>query len=266
MPVLHTDEWTGFALFRFLSPDLAAELARLSLLRPFLRKRLMVAVAAQDTTPLTPEERQLALQAFAHEHGLRDGAALEVYRQQQLLDATELEALIELPLRLRRHCERQFGAKAEARFLERKTQLDRVVYSLLRLTDAGLARELYLQIAEGESNFADLAAVHAQGPEKATRGIVGPVSLTKAHPVLADRLRTASPGALLEPFPVENWWIVVRLESLTPAVFDAPTATQMAEELFEQWLSEQEERQLGELRALLPTAAAALGPTAAATP
>ena len=122
---------------------------------------------------------------------------------------------------------------------------------MLRLTDAGLARELYLQIAEGENNFADLAAVHAQGPEKATRGIVGPVSLTKAHPMLADRLRTASPGALLEPFPIENWWIVVRLENLTPAVFDAPTATQMAEELFEQWLSEQEERQLSELRALL---------------
>ena len=76
---------------------------------------------------LTPEEPQLALQVFAHEHGLRDGAALESYRQLLLLGAAEFEALIELTLRLQRHCERQIGAKAESRLLERKTQLDRIV-------------------------------------------------------------------------------------------------------------------------------------------
>ena len=40
----------------------------------------------------------------------------------------------------------QFAPKAEARFLERKNELDQVVYSLLRLKNSFLARELYLQI------------------------------------------------------------------------------------------------------------------------
>jgi parvulin-like peptidyl-prolyl isomerase len=108
-----------------------------------------------------------------------------------------------------------------------------------------------LRLEEGEANFADLAAAYAEGPEKATRGIVGPVPLTQAHPALAERLRTAPPGVVLEPFRIESWWLVVRLESLTPATFDAATEARMAQELFEQWIAEQVERRLAELRPLL---------------
>jgi parvulin-like peptidyl-prolyl isomerase len=224
-------------------------LARLGLLRPFLRQQLISEAVAE--VQLSAEERQLALQRFAREHGLRDEGALEAYRTEHLLSQEDLVALIERPLRLERHCDQHFRAKAEARFLQRKAQLDRVVYSLLRLADGGLARELYLRIEEGEADFAELAATYAEGPEKSTRGVVGPVPLTQAHPVLAERLRTATPGVLLEPFRIENWWLVVRLESLSPASFEEATARQMAGELFQQWLVEQEQRRLTDLRARL---------------
>lgn len=56
---------------------------------------------------------------------------------------------------------------------------------------------------------------------------------------------------MLEPFQIESWWLVVRLESLTSATFDEATAARMAEELFEQWISEQVERRLVDLRPLL---------------
>jgi parvulin-like peptidyl-prolyl isomerase len=225
------------------------ELARFGLLRPYLRQQLIAQALSGET--LDEEGRQQALQVFAQEHDLRNGEDFEAFRREQLLTPEALTEQIERPLRLALHCERQFRAKAEARFLDRKTQLDRVVYSLLRLTDPGLARELYLRIDEGEANFADLAASYAEGPEKTTRGIVGPVPLTQAHPVLADRLRTATPGDLLEPFRIESWWLVVRLESVTPASFDEATARQMSQELFQQWLVEQEDRRLEQLASRL---------------
>jgi parvulin-like peptidyl-prolyl isomerase len=56
---------------------------------------------------------------------------------------------------------------------------------------------------------------------------------------------------VLEPFQIESWWLVVRLERLTPATFDEATAALMAQELFEQWISEQVERQLADLRPLV---------------
>ena len=104
--------------------------------------------------------------------------------------------------------------------------------------DGFLARELYLRIAGLEANFADLAAEHSQGPEAKTKGIVGPVPLNQAHPVLSERLRTSQPGQLLEPFRIDDWWLVARLERYEAARFDASTAQAMAQELFQEWIQE----------------------------
>ena len=232
------------------SPAVSPEdLARLGLLEPYVRANLL-ALAASDVA-LSDEQIDAARQAFCRQHQIRDGEALKAWAVARMLSPAALEAQMRQPLQLQLLCQRDFSAKAEARFLQRKNQLDRVVYSLLRLRDGGLARELYLRIDDGDANFADLAARYAEGPEQATRGIVGPVPLTQAHPALVDRLRTATPGVVLEPFQIESWWLVVRLESLTSATFDEATAARMAEELFEQWISEQVERRLVDLRPLL---------------
>lgn len=235
-----------------LPSELVGLLARHNLLQDLLRQELIDEATAH--IQLSEDEYRQALQRFAQERHLRSTDELERYRVQQLLTTEALERQIKQPLRVLRHCQQQFQAKAEARFLERKSQLDRVVYSLLRLQDPDLARELFLQIGEDGADFGDLAATHAEGPEKATRGVIGPVPLTQAHPLLAGRLRTARVGEVLEPFQVESWWLVVRLESLTPASFDEATAAQMSRELFEQWLREGVERRLAELRQQLMAA------------
>ncbi len=143
------------------------------------------------------------------------------------------------PLRVQKYGQRQFGARAESHFLGRKSSLDRVVYSLLRSKDSGLIRELYLQVREGEANFADLAAEHAEGPERATRGIVGPVPLSQGHPALVDRLASAQPGLVLEPFQIEDWWVLIRLERYDPATYGPEAAGAMVQELLEHWLEDQ---------------------------
>ena len=215
----------------------------------FLRQSLLVEAVAQDT--LSDEERQQALIHFAEERRLSSQEDLESFRIANLLTSQALALQVELPLRLRRHCERVYLAKAEARFLERKQQLDQVVYSLLRLEDEGLAQELYLQLQDEEASFADLAARYTEGPERATRGIVGPVPLTQSHPLLVERLRTAPTGVVQEPFAVDRWWLLLRLESFTPAVFDDAMAQQMSRELFDRWLEQALEARRAELRPLL---------------
>lgn len=229
-----------------LAPESLAALAHHGLLRPYLRQSLMADALAAEA--ISDEERRQALMVFAQQRRLANGEALERFRLANLLTPQALALQVELPLRLRKHCERLYRPKAEARFLERKQQLDRVVYSLLRLQDEGLARELYFQLQDGEATFADLAAQYAEGPERATRGIVGPVPLTQAHPQLADRLRTAPVAELQEPLRIEQWWLLFRLESLTPASFDEPMALQMSQELFEQWLEQAVETRLEHLR------------------
>lgn len=77
---------------------------------------------------------------------------------------------------------------------------------------------------------------------------MGPVPLTQAHPLLVERLRAAPPGQVQEPFRIDRWWLVFRLESLTPATFDEAMAQQMSQELFEQWLEAAVETRLQQLR------------------
>jgi parvulin-like peptidyl-prolyl isomerase len=55
-------------------------------------------------------------------------------------------------------------------------------------------------------------------------------------------LRTCQPGELRPPFPIEQWWLVVRLESLQAASFDEAMQGRMTQELFEEWVDEEVER------------------------
>jgi len=228
-----------------LDPASLDLLRRHNLLRALVEQEVVAqAVAAVE---VTDEERSQAVATYRQHQGLNDDTALEGFLQKSGLRPADLERQLVLPVQRQRFAKERFGHKAEARFLTRKTQLDRVVYSLLRVKDRFLAQELYLRIAGGEANFADLAAQFAEGPERNTKGIVGPVPLTQAHPALAERLRTSSPGQLLEPIGIAEWWLVVRLESYSPASFDEAIAAQMTKELMDAWVSEETSRIMANL-------------------
>jgi parvulin-like peptidyl-prolyl isomerase len=220
-----------------LSDALWRVLARHQLLVPLLRQSVIAEAVADGT--ISEEERQEAQKSWLQQKGIQSPEQLANHLAHQGM--TEADALwqAELPVRVRHHCHEQFLHRAEQRFLSRKQQLDTVIYSLLRVSSAALANELYLRISEGEADFAELAATYAEGPEQATRGVVGPVPLLQAHPILANVLRTSQPGELRPPLAIDRWWLVVRLESLQPATFDDAMQTRMTHELFEEWVEEE---------------------------
>ena len=203
------------------------------------------------------DQQQVRLQ-LCGQLKLQDPAQLEAAAEAQNLDPQALLEQAARPHKLKKEALERFGHKVEQHFLTRKSSLDQVVYSLLRVKDPDLANELYLMLAGHESNFADLAARYAEGPEKSTRGIVGPVPINKAHPILAERLRSCSVGELLPPIQIEGWHLVVRLESLKPAHLDAATEVGMAQELLMQWVQQEGQRRI---EALEQRACSSAGPT-----
>ena len=214
-----------------------ALLARFNLLKPLVEKMIIRDVASHIN--VADDQLQEARLGLLQQRGYD---AIEQWAELlEELGSSEDDVLERLRDAVRRRVfmRERFAPKAEARFLERKNELDQVVYSLLRLADNFLARELYLQIESGESNFADLAKRYAEGPERNTNGIVGPVSLTQAHPVLVEKLRVAQPGVLLEPFRISDWWLVVRLERYSPATFTPEVSDRMCREMFDAWIEEQ---------------------------
>ena len=228
-----------------LNADALALLRRHNLLRTLVERQ--VVDEAVERANLSEVEQKQARDSFSERNRLKNTEDIDAYRSKLGLGPEDLDQQILRPYRIQKHCESNFQAKAEAHFLTRKTQLDQVVYSLLRVKDGALARELYLRIANREANFADLAAAHAQGPERSTKGIVGPAPLTQAHPHLAERLRTSPPGVLNEAFRIGEWWLVTRLESYTPATFSPETAKQMSKELFDIWVREETDSRMSKL-------------------
>ena len=234
-------------LRRTISAEGRALLKDNNLLRPLVEQ--MVTTEAIQECPVSEEALDDARQDLLEQRGFDS-----IEQWPELLEGlgrTEEEVLGRLQHVVRRQqfIRERFSPKAEARFLERKNELDQVVYSLLRLENSFLARELYLQIESGESNFADLAKRYAEGPERNTNGIVGPVSLTQAHPSLVEKLRVAQPGVLLEPFRIADWWLVVRLERYSPATFSDEISDRMCQEMFDAWIAEQTATTLSRLEA-----------------
>jgi len=207
---------------------------------------LMLAIAraevienAVKSIEISQQESDQQQKNFVEKLEISDENGLSEHLKSKGLDKNGLKWNLELPLRIARHSKNNFSNKAEARFLSKKESLDKIVYSLLRLKDAFLARELFLRIKNKEANFSDLAANFSQGPEAKTQGLIGPVSLKQAHPILSERLRTSKPGHVMEPFQVVDWWIVARLERYEPAKFDDRMAAAMTQELFYEWVEEQ---------------------------
>jgi len=188
--------------------------------------------------PLTPE-RQLELERqWLEHHGVSRPEELEPWLARQRLlpeDVSQLACQAERLDRFRRH---RWGGEVEIHFLRRKPELDQVVYSLLRVSDADLAAELHQRVQEGEASFAALASTHSEGLERHSNGVIGPMPILTAHPEISSRLRVGRPGQIWPPFPIDRFWIVVRLEEHLPARLDEPTAQRMLEELYEAWLKE----------------------------
>ena len=210
-------------------------LRRSDLLQSLVRRQLI----EQATTTLTPPEELMhkALMSHCQQAQLTDESALNRWLEERCLSRDELLHQLSLPLKLSKLALDRFGIQAEARFLQRKESLDQATYSLLRVKDSGMAHELYLQLEAGEADFESLASDHSEGPEKSSSGRIGPGSLMRAHPQLRHRLRTATPGVVLEPMLIEQWWVVTRLEERHEASFDAAMNQRMATELLEDWLS-----------------------------
>jgi parvulin-like peptidyl-prolyl isomerase len=230
-----------------LTPGCVALLRKHQLLRALIKAELIDSEIAGIR--LEPEQEDQELNKFWKQQNIQNEEEFSAWLEHNKLLREELIKKLNAPIRLNRHCVENFSHKAEVRFLERKQQLDQVVYSLLRVKDPFKARELYLRIAEQESDFGSLAAEFSEGREKDSRGVVGPVPLMQAHPMLVDLLRSSQPGELREPIQVEGWSLIVRLESYQPATLDQAMEQRMAQELFAEWVEEEAGRMMDEYAA-----------------
>ena len=205
------------------SLELIALLFRFDLVEPFLRQLKERAVVFEHNNLSDPDQvAEPAMEEYCSKHGLNNKQERQQWCVQHGMSQADLlsEAIHDW---CRTELRGQSSSNIESLYLRYKDNLDRVLYSLIRVDDAGLCRELFYAIEAGEISFGEAARLHSRGPEAKTQGIVGPVDLTTPHPEIAGRLRTAQAGQLIGPFEAAEWHTLLRLEYRFDSVYDAHT-------------------------------------------
>ena len=179
------------------------------------------------------------LEQWCQQQRIDSPQTLQRWQQQQGLSPEQWQQFVARRWRWLLWCEQNLEAKLNSHYLERKSQLDQVSYSLLRVKDQHLANELHLRIKEGEASFEEIASEYSEGPERQQGGRLGPVPLSQPHPMLAKLLQVSTPGQLWPPKQLENWWIVVRLEELHCTELNDSLKQRLLFELGDQHLEEQ---------------------------
>lgn len=132
--------------------------------------------------------------------------------------------------------QRTWGNQVASQFMADKSQQDQVVYSVLRLDRFDMAQELFFRLKAQEQDFAAAVRQYSQGPEAATGGLIGPIPLSQPHPQIGSKLKSATIGQVIPPFQLDKWIILLRLEQIIPAQFDATARQAMLDRLYETWL------------------------------
>lgn len=219
------------------SDELVPLLSKTNLLSRLIQEIIIEDAIAE--VELTPEEVQAAQNEFCQRNKITNPEDANAWAKQQYGTSDLIQVTATREKKLEKFKHQTFGKELESYFLQRKGKLDRVIYSLIRTSQLGLAQELYFRIHDDGQPFADLAKEYSEGQEAKTGGLIGPVELSVPHPALAGLLSVSKPGQIWPPKRVGEWYIVVRLERFVPAQLDEPTKQRLLDEMFQTWMREQ---------------------------
>jgi parvulin-like peptidyl-prolyl isomerase len=141
-------------------------------------------------------------------------------------------------VRLQKLMESRYQERLEPYFLERRKDLEQVVYGLIRVRNQGAAEELYLRLLDDGADFTELARTYSLGEERFTHGLVGPMLISQPHPTIRAVLESLKLGEVHAPFRVDSWVLLVRMEHRQPASLNDPTRIQLLQELLQQELDQ----------------------------
>jgi parvulin-like peptidyl-prolyl isomerase len=206
-----------------------------NVLRPLIKNELLKQIIS--STQLKEDYIEDLKSKFLLSQKITDEKIFIDWLKKNELSEEEFLSNLTFPIRVNKYCESKYGHMTESRFLKRKTDLDKVVYSLIRVQDSFTANELYLRINAKEVQFGSIAKDYSLGEEKYTLGIVGPVSINQGHPLLSKALKSSPPGELQKPFQINNQWIILRVESIIEATLNKEMEISLSREMFEEWLT-----------------------------
>ena len=226
----------SFLILENINKQTIKLLKKLNLLRPLVKSFIINSLV--ENINLTNSEVNEECSKFYERKGIIDSINLNKYLAHYGITEEDLRHQILIPLKILKFSKEFFQNKVDAYFLKRKESLDMYTYNILRLDNLDLAYELYFQLQDKESDFNKLSFQYSIDSNIFPNGIAGPRSLDELHPKIVEVLKSASPGVLIEPFPVERWWLIIKIIEKNQASLDFQNSKLMFQELFDKYIEE----------------------------
>ena len=149
----------------------------------------------------------------------------------------ELHFQITLPLKIFKFGAQHFQEEIKSYFLERKDFLDEYTFNIIRVKNKDIAYELYFRLDSDESDFTNLSESFSYYSELYPKGLFGPKNLQGMNPIIINKLIISTPGELIQPFQVDEWWIILKLIKKKEAKLDKSTSNILLIEIFNRFIN-----------------------------
>lgn len=127
--------------------------------------------------------------------------------------------------------------RLESLYLRKKSKLDLITYSLLRVSSQNLALELYYRIKANEDSFDRLCFMYSIGPERYKGGRIERQSLADFPRSMQSKFPNMQPGELHQPVRFGSDYAIIQVLEYIPACFDSATEDRLLMWEFDDWIS-----------------------------
>ena len=176
---------------------------------------------------------EIFLKDFLKKNGLKDEKCMTDFLLKNNFSEKIFQTKIKRSFKIQTFFLNEFKELAKDVFLNNKSSYDKVTYALIRTNNFKLAKELYLQIEAKEENIYNLSEKYSQGEEKFSKGIIGPIPLNQSHKIIRQKINSLKGEELFEPFKVDNWWVILKLEKVFIANYSNSIEIKICRDLFE---------------------------------
>ena len=132
----------------------------------------------------------------------------------------------------------EWGHRLESLYLERKSGLDQVSCSLIRVSDSFLASEIYYRLRSDNVPFDQLSWKFGEGPERKNSGFFPLMRASQLPEGFMPLIKKLNEGDVLKPHRVGKWNVIIQLHKLVQSQFNLETQEFILKTEVDAWTSE----------------------------
>lgn len=211
-----------------------------TLVEAIITRKVITDAAAEAGIKVETEELQQAADQLRLMSKLNNADETLAWLKQHSLSVDDFEDLVynnTISGKLAAHL---FGDKVEPWFYENQLQYAGAFIYEVVLDDEELAMELYYELKEGETNFAEIAYQYIEDKElKRKGGYLGMVKRQAMKPEISAKVFACTEPQILKPIVTSQGIHLIKVEEVVQPQLNAKLRYQILSDLFGEWLNKQ---------------------------